>query len=77
MLHLTGREKEIIIVGGVNVFPYDIEKVLDNFSAVKKSAVIGLKDKRLGEGILAFLVLRKKKKFNLLENEKILYKKFI
>ena len=61
LLHLTGREKEIIIVGGVNVFPYDIEKVLDNFSAVKKSAVIGLKDKRLGEGILAFLVLRKKK----------------
>ena len=67
MLHLTGREKEIIIVGGVNVFPDDIEKVLDTFSAVKKSAVISLKDKRLGEGILALLTLRKKKKFSLLK----------
>ena len=63
MLHLTGREKEIIIVGGVNVFPGDIERVLDTYSVVKKSAVIGLKDKRLGEGIVAFLILKKKKNF--------------
>ncbi len=74
MLHLTGREKEIIIVGGVNVFPDDIEKVLDTFSAVKKSAVISLKDKRLGEGILALLTLRKKKKFSLLKMKKFCIK---
>tara|TARA_B100001093_G_scaffold520516_2_gene617431 strand:+ start:10503 stop:12062 length:1560 start_codon:yes stop_codon:yes gene_type:complete len=74
MLHLTGREKEIIIVGGVNVFPDDIERVLDAYSEVKKSAVIGLKDKRLGEGILAFIMLRKKKNFNLFKMKKFCVK---
>lgn len=74
MLHLTGREKEIIIVGGVNVFPKDIERVLDSNSIIKKSSVIGLKDKRLGEGIIAFIILRKKKKFNLFEMKKFCVK---
>jgi long-chain acyl-CoA synthetase len=74
MLHLTGREKEIIIVGGVNVFPEDIERVLNSNSGIKKSAVIGLKDKRLGEGILAMIVLKNQKKFNLLEIKKFCIK---
>ena len=74
MLHLTGREKEIIIVGGVNVFPGDIERVLDTYSVVKKSAVIGLKDKRLGEGIVAFLILKNKKFLDLFELKKFCVK---
>ena len=74
MLNLTGREKEIIIVGGVNVFPGDIERVLDTYSVVKKSAVIGLKDKRLGEGIVAFLILKNKKFLDLFELKKFCVK---
>lgn len=74
MLHLTGREKEMIIVGGVNVFPEDIERVLDSNKIIKKSAVIGLKDKRLGEAVLACIVLKKKKKINLLEMKKFCLK---
>ncbi len=69
-LHLTGREKDIIIVGGVNVFPEDIERVLDSHSTIKKSAVIGIKDKRLGESILALIILKKNINLNLVEIKK-------
>ena len=69
-LHLTGREKDIIIVGGVNVFPEDIERVLDSHSIIKKSAVIGIKDKRLGESILALIILKKNINLNLVEIKK-------
>jgi len=74
MLHLTGREKDIIIVGGVNVFPEDIERKLDTFKDIKKSAVIGIKDKRLGEAILALILLKDKKKFDQIELKKFCIK---
>ena len=63
-LHLTGRKKEIIIRGGVNIFPSDIEKVLNNFTNIKESAVIGFEDKNLGQMIYAFLKLTKNNKIN-------------
>ena len=60
-LYVTGRKKDVIIKGGINIFPIDIEKVLNNHPNIKESAVIGVKDKQFGEKIYAFIVLKKYK----------------
>ncbi|MEE9297024.1 MAG: AMP-binding protein [Phycisphaerae bacterium] len=57
-LHITGRKKEMIIVGGENVFPQEIENVLSRHPAVEEAAVIGMPDPSRGEVPLAFLTLK-------------------
>ncbi len=56
-LFITGRKKEMLIVGGENVFPREIEEVLDNHPAVSASAVIGRQDDSRGEVPIAFVEL--------------------
>ncbi len=56
-LHITGRKKEMIIVGGENVFPREIENAIDQHPAVAESAVIGVPDGSRGEVPLAFVSL--------------------
>ncbi len=56
-LYLHGRKKELIIVGGTNVYPKDIESVIDQVDGVKEVAVIGVEDAYFGEAVLAVLVL--------------------
>jgi non-ribosomal peptide synthetase component E (peptide arylation enzyme) len=58
--HLTvvGRKKEIIIRGGINITPREIEELLVAFPEVERAAVIGLPDQRLGERTCACVVLR-------------------
>jgi long-chain acyl-CoA synthetase len=48
-LYLTGRLKNIIICGGFNIVPEEIEAVLTADEAVRDAAVIGVPDERLGE----------------------------
>lgn len=55
---ITGRCKDLIIVAGENVFPGEIERVLDRHPAVEQSAVIGTGDGVRGESIVAFVVPR-------------------
>ena len=55
---ITGRAKEMIIVGGENVFPRAIEEVLLEHPAVAEAAVVGVPDKLRGEVPIAFVVLR-------------------
>ena len=50
-LYVTGRKKDIIIRGGVNIFPSDIEQILNRFPNIIESAVIGVEVKNLGETI--------------------------
>ena len=57
-LYLVGRAKELIITGGYNVYPKEIENVLESHEAVKESAVIGLPDEEFGEQVAAAVVLR-------------------
>jgi len=57
-LYLVGRTKELIITGGYNVYPKEIENLLETHEAVKESAVIGLQDKDLGERVAAIVALR-------------------
>jgi long-chain acyl-CoA synthetase len=54
-LYITGRIKEMIIVGGENVFPREIEEVLDRHPAVKASGVVGVIDTMRGEVPVAFV----------------------
>jgi len=53
-----GRKKEIIIRGGSNISPLEVEMVLDAHPAVRLSGVVGLPDKHLGQTVAAFVALR-------------------
>lgn len=56
-IHLTGRAKEMLIVGGENVFPGEIEAALCDHPAVAEAAVIGRPDDIRGEIPVAFVIL--------------------
>jgi long-chain acyl-CoA synthetase len=56
-LFITGRIKEMLIIGGENVFPREIEEVLDKHPAVQASAVVGAPDESRGEVAMAFVEL--------------------
>jgi len=55
--YVVGRKKELIIRGGLNVYPREVEDVLLAHPAVAEVAVIGIPDEVMGEEIKAFVVL--------------------
>ena len=55
---IVGRTKDMVISGGENVYPAEIENVLHEHDAVAEAAVVGVPDERWGEACLAFVVLR-------------------
>ncbi|WP_018500363.1 class I adenylate-forming enzyme family protein [Parafrankia discariae] len=56
-LHLVDRLKDLIIRGGFNIYPRDVEDALREHPAVAEVAVVGRPDRRLGEEIVAFVQL--------------------
>ncbi|MCS6806963.1 MAG: long-chain-fatty-acid--CoA ligase [Acidobacteriota bacterium] len=56
--YIVGRKKEMIIRGGVNIYPQEIEQVLYQHPKVKEAAVIGLPDPIWGEEVGACLILK-------------------
>src|SRR5262249_41716638 len=54
----VGRRKEIIVRGGSNISPLEVEEVLDQHSAVHLSCVLGVPDEHYGEIVSAFVALR-------------------
>ncbi len=58
-LQLTGRLKEMVLVGGFNVYPAEVEAVLGTHAKVEMSAVVGIPDPRLGEVPCAFVKLKR------------------
>lgn len=56
-LTIVGRSKDLIISGGYNVYPKEIEGVIDEFSGVKESAVIGIPHPDFGEAVIAVVVV--------------------
>jgi bile acid-coenzyme A ligase len=54
-LHLADRKTDMILVGGSNVYPAEIEAVLDAHPGVRSSAVIGLPDEDLGSRLHAIV----------------------
>jgi long-chain acyl-CoA synthetase len=57
-LYVVDRKKDLIIRGGFNVYPRDVEDVLLTHPAVVQAAVVGRPDPRLGEEVVAFAALR-------------------
>jgi malonyl-CoA/methylmalonyl-CoA synthetase len=53
---ITGRARELIISGGYNVYPREVEDVLETHPAVAEVAVIGFPDADLGEQVVAVIV---------------------
>jgi len=53
---IVGRAKDMIITGGLNVYPKEIELVIDELAGVAESAVIGVADADFGEAVVAVIV---------------------
>jgi len=57
-LHLTGREKDLIIRGGINISPLEIDSILLRRPEVLEVATIGVPDRTYGEEVISFVVAR-------------------
>ena len=53
---IVGRSKDMIISGGLNVYPKEVELILDDIEGVYESAVIGVPHQDLGEAVVAVVV---------------------
>lgn len=58
-VHIVGRQKDLIITGGYNVYPKEIELILDEQPGVLESAVVGVPHADFGEAVLGVLVAQK------------------
>jgi fatty-acyl-CoA synthase len=58
LFHIDGRKRDMIISGGVNVYPAEIEEALHLHPAISEAAVVGVPDADLGERVRAFVSLR-------------------
>jgi len=68
-LYLVDRKKDMICSGGVNIYPSDIEGILNAHPAILESAVIGVPDPKWGESVKALVVLNEGR--NMTEEEVI------
>ena len=55
VLYITDRKNDLIIRGGANVYPAEVERVLHQHPAIRDCAVVGQPDERLGEIVVAFV----------------------
>ena len=55
---ISGRKKEMIIRGGENIYPKEIEEVLYEHEGIQDCAVVGIPDKKYGEEVAAFIIAR-------------------
>jgi len=58
-LHIVGRSKDLVISGGLNVYPKEIESAIDDVPGVVENAVIGVTHPDFGEGVTAIVVREK------------------
>lgn len=65
--YIVGRKKEMIIVGGFNIYPQEIEAVLYEHPDILEAAVIGIPHEEEGEIVKAYVVAKKGRKINLEE----------
>ena len=58
-IHIVGRGKDLVITGGYNVYPIEVETEIDALTGVVESAVIGVPHPDFGEGVTAVVVAEK------------------
>ena len=63
-ISIVGRGKDLIISGGYNIYPKEIEILIDDIEAVQESAVIGLPHADFGEAVCALVVLKPSQKID-------------
>ena len=56
-VHIVGRAKDLVITGGYNVYPKEVESELDALSGIQESAVFGVPHPDFGEGVTAVVVI--------------------
>ena len=59
-LNISGRNKDLIISGGLNIYPAEVEQVLESFPEISESALIGVPHPDFGEGVTAVITLSDK-----------------
>jgi non-ribosomal peptide synthetase component E (peptide arylation enzyme) len=64
---IKGRCKDIIIRGGQNIHPFEIENILTRHPKVLKAAVVGMPDTEMGERVCAYVVLKSREEFSFSE----------
>ena len=57
-IYIVDRKNDMIITGGENVYPYEVEKILYEHPAVLEAAVVGVQDKTWGEAVTAVVALK-------------------
>jgi len=57
-LFVDGRDDEMIVSGGENVFPREVEDLLANHAEIEEAAVVGAPDEQFGQRLRAFVVAR-------------------
>jgi long-chain acyl-CoA synthetase len=55
--YIVDRAKDVIIRGGMNIYPREIEEILHHHPAVAEAAVVGIPDETLSESVVAFITL--------------------
>jgi len=63
-LSIVGRSKDLVISGGYNIYPKELELIIDQIEGVKESAVIGLPDSDFGEKVVAVIVKKADSEIN-------------
>ena len=63
-VHIVGRGKDLIISGGFNVYPKEVETEIDAMTGVVESAVVGVAHPDFGEGVVGVVVLNKDSSLN-------------
>ena len=59
-ISITGRIKDLIIRGGENISPLEVENCLISHPDILEASVVGVKDEQYGEKVVAFIILREK-----------------
>jgi fatty-acyl-CoA synthase len=57
-LFIDGREDDMIVSGGENVYPREIEELLNGYDAIEEAVVVGTDDETFGQALKAVIVLR-------------------
>jgi len=57
--YIVDRKKDMVVSGGLNIYPREIEEVLLQHPAIHEAAVVGIADERWGEALRAYVVLRR------------------